>query len=53
MLAIKYLKIQRMDGIQVMFELIIELCRLITGNNLAMNDNKYSKYNKPAEEKSG
>ena len=26
---------QRMDGIQVLFELIIELCRLITGNNLA------------------
>ena len=34
-LEIEYRKMQRMDGIQVLFELIIELCRLITGNNLA------------------
>lgn len=26
---------KKMDGIQVLFELIIELCRLITGNNIA------------------
>ena len=26
---------RRMDGIQVLFALIIELCRLITGNNIA------------------
>ena len=26
---------QRMDGIQVLFELIIELCKLITGNNIS------------------
>lgn len=33
-LEIEYRKIQRMDGIQVMFALVIELCRLITGNNV-------------------
>lgn len=26
---------QRMDGIQILFKLIIELCKLITGNNIA------------------
>ena len=26
---------QRMDGVQVLFELIIELCRMVTGNNTA------------------
>lgn len=34
-LEIEYRKMQRMDGIQVMFELIIELCKLITGNNIS------------------
>lgn len=34
-LEIEYRKIKRMDGIQVLFELIIELCRLITGNNIS------------------
>lgn len=34
-LEIEYRKIQRMDGIQVMFELIIELCKLITVNNIS------------------
>lgn len=34
-LEIEYRKMQRMDGIQVMFALIIELCRLITGNNIS------------------
>lgn len=32
-LEIEYRKAKKMDGIQVMFALIIELCRLITGNN--------------------
>lgn len=35
LLEIEYRKMQRMDGIQVLFELIIELCKLITGNNIA------------------
>lgn len=35
MLEIEYRKMRRMDGIQVLFALIIELCRLITGNNIA------------------
>lgn len=35
LLEIQYRKMQRMDGIQVLFELIIELCKLITGNNIA------------------
>lgn len=34
-LEIEYSKIQRMDGVQVMFALIFELCRLITGNNIS------------------
>jgi len=34
-LEIEYRKIKRMDGIQVLFELIIELCKLITGNNIS------------------
>lgn len=34
-LEIEYRKMRRMDGIQVLFALIIELCRLITGNNIA------------------
>ena len=34
-LEIEYRKIQRMDGIQILFALVIELCRLITGNNTA------------------
>ena len=34
-LEIEYHKIQRMDGIQILFALVIELCRLITGNNTA------------------
>ena len=33
-LEIEYHKIQRMDGIQILFALVIELCRLITGNNV-------------------
>ena len=32
---IEHRKMRRMDGIQVLFELIIELCKLITGNNIA------------------
>ena len=35
LLEIEYRKMQRMDGIQVLFELIIELCKLITGNNIS------------------
>lgn len=35
LLEIEYRKMRRMDGIQILFELIIELCKLITGNNLA------------------
>ena len=31
---IEYRKMQRMDGIQIIFALVIELCRLITGNNV-------------------
>ena len=34
-LEIEYRKIQRMDGIQILFALVIELCRLVTGNNTA------------------
>lgn len=33
-LEIEYRRMMRMDGIQVLFELIIELCKLITGNNI-------------------
>ena len=33
-LEIEYRKIQRMDGIQILFALVIELCRLVTGNNI-------------------
>ena len=33
-LEIECRKIQRMDGIQILFALVIELCRLITGNNI-------------------
>lgn len=35
LLEIEYRKMRRMDGIQILFELIIELCKLITGNNSA------------------
>ena len=35
LLEIEYRKMKKMDGIQVLFELIVELCKLITGNNLA------------------
>ncbi len=31
---IEYRKTRNMDGIQVMFALVIELCKLITGNNI-------------------
>lgn len=31
---IEYRKMKRMDGIQILFTLVIELCRLITGNNV-------------------
>lgn len=34
-LEIEYRKIRRMDGIQILFALVIELCKLITGNNVA------------------
>ena len=34
-LEIEYRKIQRMDGIQILFSLVIELCRLVTRNNIA------------------
>lgn len=34
MLEIEYRKVKKMDGIQVMFQLVIELCKLITGNNI-------------------
>lgn len=34
-LEIEYSKMKHMDGIQVLFELIIELCKLITGNNIS------------------
>ncbi len=34
-LEIEYRKIQRMDGIQILFALVTELCRLVTGNNIA------------------
>ncbi len=35
LLEIEYRKMKKMDGIQILFELIIELCKLITGNNIA------------------
>lgn len=31
---IEYRKMKRMDGLQIIFSLVIELCRLITGNNI-------------------
>lgn len=34
-LEMEYRKAQKMDGIQLLFALVIELCRLITGNNIA------------------
>ena len=34
-LEIEYRKKQRMDGIQILFALVTELCRLVTGNNIA------------------
>ena len=34
MLEIEYRKVKKMDGVQVMFQLVIELCKLITGNNI-------------------
>ena len=34
MLEIEYRKAKKMDGVQVMFQLVIELCKLITGNNI-------------------
>ena len=34
-LEIECRKMKKMDGIQVLFELIIELCKLITGNNIS------------------
>ncbi len=34
-LEIEYRKIRRMDGIQILFALVIELCKLIIGNNVA------------------
>lgn len=33
-LEIEYRRMMRMDGVQVLFALVIELCRLITGNNI-------------------
>ncbi len=33
-LEIEYRRMMRMDGMQVLFALVIELCRLITGNNI-------------------
>ena len=33
-LEIEYRKMKRMDGIQILFALVIELCKLITGNNI-------------------
>lgn len=33
-LEIEYRRMMRMNGIQVLFALVIELCRLITGNNI-------------------
>ncbi|MCM1500586.1 MAG: relaxase/mobilization nuclease domain-containing protein [Clostridium sp.] len=33
-LEIEYNKMKRMDGIQIIFALVIELCRLIMGNNV-------------------
>lgn len=35
MLEIEYRKTKKMDGIQIMFAIIIELCRLITGSDIA------------------
>ena len=34
MLEVEYRKAMKMEGIQIMFALVIELCRLITGNNI-------------------
>ena len=34
MLEIEYRKVKKMEGIQVMFQLVIELCELIAGNNI-------------------
>lgn len=34
-LEVEYRRMMRMDGIQVLFALVIELCRLITGNNIS------------------
>lgn len=36
-LEIEYRKMMRMDGIQIIFALVIELCKLITGTNLTPN----------------
>ncbi len=35
MLEIEFRKAKKIDGIQLLFELIIELCKLITGNNIS------------------
>lgn len=35
LLEIEYRKMKKMDGIQVLFKLVIELCKLITGNNIS------------------
>ena len=35
LLEIEYRKMKKMDGIQILFELVIELCKLITGNNIS------------------
>lgn len=35
LLEIEYRKMKKMDGIQILFELVIELCKLITGDNIA------------------
>ena len=35
MLVIEFRKAKKVDGIQLLFELIIELCKLITGNNIS------------------
>lgn len=36
-LEIEYRRMMRMDGIQILFLLVIELCKLITGNHLTPN----------------
>lgn len=36
MLEIEFRKAKKMDGIQLLFQLIIELCKLITGNNISL-----------------